>query len=790
MFELIRVHQLNIMFVLCVISATIGVLLFFTRFIPLKSKWSLMLMEFMSTFLLYFDRMAYIYAGDVSPDGYFWVRFSNFMVFFLTSGIVFSLNAYLSNMMISERIYDRVPTRLIVTGALSIIGMLLAVIAHFTGLYYSFDASNVYQRGPGFLIAYIIPVICPVIQYTVIIKNKMKFRPIILLALTLYIFGPIVAGIIQIFAYGISIVNMVMVIVSILLYLFTYLDINDEVERVHRYEMDSLKKERKSIRRIYDQTASAFTAAVEKKSDYLEGHSKRVANLARKLASENGMDDEESDRVYYAALFHDVGKVVLPNDLFGKEDRLSDEERRMIRKQPEISSEILTNIKEFPYLSQSVKYSCENYDGTGYPEGLKGTEIPEISRIIAVADAYDKLTTKTAYREALPDFVVREEFIKEAGSKYDPVYSDILVRIMDSTIKNDYEETVEKVGTELRCTKYRDSISQGIDTDRNYTRIHFECEPIEESEDVFSEPSIILFDSYDRRVHNHHNTIEQYHYLEFGEVWFDGHIICTGARNMEVDTSIHSYRKKDKESGKNSYDIIAARYEDHLKLILESFDNTVELIVALPDKSKSAYIGLTGENCLITGISIDVSDKKIGKGEIPRIADEIIYTDRLESDIPNIQIDGPRAVYTEGIPVKDGMHLRMHAMTLPAAALVWHCPYFVLFSSDDNKVNGANYREYAMVKLNGESNIRNEYAHNSFTMKKKSDFPGWETWKEKLRSGVECDIEIKKKGNTVTIVSDNLGVYFENATTVNGGSEEICVAITGDQVALTDIRIR
>ena len=114
---------------------------------------------------------------------------------------------------------------------LSLLGMILAVISAFTGLYYYFDESNTYHRGSGFLIAYIIPVVCPIMQYTVIRQYRKVFSKLIYISLNLYIFVPIACGILQIFTYGISIVNMSMVAVSVALYIFTYLDINNTVPK-------------------------------------------------------------------------------------------------------------------------------------------------------------------------------------------------------------------------------------------------------------------------------------------------------------------------------------------------------------------------------------------------------------------------------------------------------------------------------------------------------------------------------------------------------------------------------
>ncbi|MCR4787781.1 MAG: HD domain-containing protein [Lachnospiraceae bacterium] len=793
MFDFIRDHQMNIMLALCAACATMAIMLFFTRFLPTKRKWILILMELIATFLLFFDRMAYIYSGDVSRKAYILVRVSNFMVFFLTSGIVLGFNMYLCDLLLSEKAVEKLPVRLKTVSIMSLMGMMLVVISQFTGLIYSFDEQNKYFRGPGFLLCYIVPVICPLIQFTVICQYRKSFSRFINIAHALYIFVPIIVGIIQIFTYGLSIVNMSMVLVSISLYVFTYLDINDEVVRMHKIEMEGLKAERKSMRRLFDQTATAFVTAAEYKDPFSKGYSMRVAVVSKRLAKELGKNEEECNEIYYAALLHDVGKVALPDDVIGKTDYLTAEEEEMIKQSPAISEEILSNINEYPYLGEAARYSNERYDGTGYPEGLSGKEIPEAARIIAVAEAYVEMTRKTRTRDPLPSAFVREELIKESEGKYDPEIADIMVKIMDSLENEGLGLDDVTVETQITCGKYRDNITKGIEITNNVSKISFNYSPTDIKGDGFSAPSIILFDSFDRRVHSNEKAIKAYKYLEYGELWFDGHSIRTGAKNMEVSVDEHvetDERLIDRmKNKKQAYSIVASRYEDHIKLILESRDHTVEVVAALPSVSVSAYIGLTGENCNISGIRIEQTGEMTREEDIPRIASSDVYTDRLESDIPNIQIDRPRNVSTIGTPVKDGMMLRFHSMSLPSATLVWHCPYVVLFSSDDNTVGGSNYREYAMIKINGESNIENDFAENRFIMKRKESFPGWEEWKRINREGIECKVVFRKKGNRYSIITENLGISLENITTVNDASGEICAALTGDQVALTDIRI-
>ncbi len=783
MFELIEKNQLDIMLILCGSCGILVFLLAKTRFLSKKRKRILIFMELIALFLLWFDRQAYIYAGDLSKTGYVMVRLSNFMVFFLTSGVVFGFNLYLTDLLEVDGKVRDIPERLKVVGVVSLSGMMLSVIAALTNLYYYFDENNVYQRGPGFLLAYIIPILCPVTQYTVVRQYKDKFRKLIYISLVLYLWVPIFCGILQIFAYGISIVNMAMVAVSVSLYIFMYMDMNDVVERAHEIELNNVLGENARMQRLFDQTATAFVSAVEKKDDFSKGKSLRIAEYAKKIAEYAGKSPDDCKKVYYTALLHDVGLIGLPDSVIKSEEDPANCDYQAFREKPLIGAEILSSITEYPYLYEGARYSHERYNGSGYPEGLKGERIPEIARIIAVADAYVTMITRKRYRDARPVFMAREAFVKGAGEEFDPVYADIMVRIIDSEGKAETGNELEK---EIQCGEYREHISAGIPVLPDIVKISFDCDMPLDPEKEFSAPSIVLFDSFDGRCHANAKSIKSYHYLEYGEIWFDKYSVTTEAKKIEEraleDSDAAAY-------GKEHYEILAGRYEDHIRLVMKSKAYSKEVIVALYENTKLSYIGITGENCRIYNIEASSTGQSLKQGDIPRIAEPVSYIDHLESDIKNLQVDGTRSAYTPGIEIQRRVRLAFYTMTLPGAELVWNCPYVLLFTSDDGQVNGANYKEYALIKLNGENNVTEEFALNKFRMKKSRDFPGWEKWKSVNLEGMECKVELSKKSNSITLKTENLGISIENTTTIKDESEKVYAALTGDRIALTDIRL-
>lgn len=790
MYDYLKDKQLNIMLILCGACGILAFLLLITRFLTLKRKWALILMELVALFLLWFDRLAYIYAGDVSRKGYYMVRVSNFMVFFLTSAVVLVFNLFISDYLTTEGGLKTIPKRLEVVGVISVVGMILAVVSSLTGLYYHFDANNVYHRSEGFLIAYIIPIVCPLIQYSVVRQYRKAFSKLIYISMMLYIYIPIFCGIAQVLIYGISMVNMSIVAVSISLYIFTYLDINNAVEHAHEIEIQNMQGEQRRMKRIFDQTAKAFVAAVEKKDDFTKGNAVRIADYAKKLANLAGKDKDFCDNVYYAALLHDVGMIGIPDSVIKDEANPDKWDREIMRTKPAIGKEILSNISEYPYLSVGAASSHERYDGSGYPNGLKGEEIPEIARIIGVADAYVTMTTRKRYRDARPPFVARESFVSGAGAEFDPMYAGLMVKIIDDESKAQVHDDISLVEKELVCKDYRDVVSLGIPVPGSIVNISFNCDVTDDPNVEYSAPSIIVFDSFDRWIHDNEKSIKSYHYLEYGEVWFDNHSICTAARKIVENTLEGDTNMAIMKSVSGKYEISAVKYDDHVKLVMTGPLYKKEVIMALQDGSTSVYIGITGENCSIRDINIEQTDEVIGHGYIPRISEEISYIDHMESDISNVQVNQTCSAFTDSVEIDGKVKLVFHTMSLPVATFVWHCPYALLFSSDSGRLKGKNYRSYALIKLNGEVDNKYDYAVNTFTMKRKDSFPGWDAWKEKNKEGMECSISFERKGNRIITTAENLGISLECTTTINDPVEKVYVALTGDRCALTDIRIR
>ncbi len=212
----------------------------------------------------------------------------------------------------------------------------------------------------------------------------------------------------------------------------------------HALELDGLHKDlareveikTRENERLSFQVVSALTDAIDAKDTYTNGHSKRVAMYSLEIAKRMGFSMEKQDEIYMMGLLHDVGKIGVPDSVINKNKRLDDDEFALIQKHPEIGGSILGNIEEMPRLAYGAKWHHERYDGTGYPDGLKGDEIPIEARIITVADAYDAMMSNRSYRKMLPVEKVKSEIMQGKGTQFDPQIADIMLELIDEGIFN------------------------------------------------------------------------------------------------------------------------------------------------------------------------------------------------------------------------------------------------------------------------------------------------------------------------------------------------------------------
>ncbi len=568
---------------------------------------------------------------------------------------------------------------------------------------------------------------------------------------------------------------------------------NRSIDKYRSMEVSFLKEQQRLSKRLFEQTATALVNAIDAKDTYSRGHSMRVAEYSLKIAKMMGKDEEECEKIYYAALLHDVGKIGIDDSIINKKGRLNAEEYDIIKQHPNMGNQILSSISEHPFLSIGAHFHHERYDGKGYPEGLKGEEIPEIARIISVADAYDAMTSNRSYRNAIPQQIVREEIVKGAGSQFDPEIARIMQNFIDIDTGYKMKERIAAMEISgrsgLSCDAYRSRVSDGIIVTPYLKKISLKYTAVNREKGDKGAPVIILFDSLDGRYHEREKEIRELLYFEYAEIPFDGEAKLSGARKLQ--TAVHESRDKKTDGDREAfYEIEAVKYRDHALLRIDDGVILKEITIALPDSSRYVYIGFTGEKCRITDINVTKTGSLIDEDYITRIAEKISFIDDAPvGDLPNLQVDGHRTASTDGIPVTDGLKISFHTQSLPTARLLWHCPYICLFTSEDKKVDGENFREYALVCLDGENWDVDSAEKNELIVRKDDAFEGWDKWKKRNREGIDCVLRFERSNDHITLTTENLGLFVQNTTTIPDGKQEICVSLSGDQCALTDIRI-
>ena len=198
----------------------------------------------------------------------------------------------------------------------------------------------------------------------------------------------------------------------------------EKLEELVEQRTKQLHKRNEQLEQLTLSTIESFALALQLRNEYTEGHSQRVAYWCVQMANEMGLDPHEQHAIHHAALLHDMGKMAIRDDILDKPSALTDEEYQDIQRHPTLARDILEPILSvsgrFQVVVDAIVHHHEHYDGRGYPDGLKGNAIPLLARVISVADAYDSMANRRAYRDARPPELVIEELERCTGTQFDP----------------------------------------------------------------------------------------------------------------------------------------------------------------------------------------------------------------------------------------------------------------------------------------------------------------------------------------------------------------------------------
>ena len=209
----------------------------------------------------------------------------------------------------------------------------------------------------------------------------------------------------------------------------------NEIKRINQELSDTYEK----LEKAYLDSIQTLRYTVEAKDPYTRGHSDRVSEYSVLIGKKLGLSEDEIKTLQVGGLFHDIGKIGIPDSILLKDSKLTDDEYSEIKNHPSIGAHILCNAEVFKDIIPIVKHHHERYDGRGYPGQLKGEDIPYLARIAAIADSFDAMASRRAYRDSLSLDKIISEFERCKGTQFDPELDDLFLDIL----KNHFDEIQE-----------------------------------------------------------------------------------------------------------------------------------------------------------------------------------------------------------------------------------------------------------------------------------------------------------------------------------------------------------
>jgi len=205
------------------------------------------------------------------------------------------------------------------------------------------------------------------------------------------------------------------------------------------------------LRSLFYNTVETLVRTIQAKDPYTSGHSTRVSRYSLLIADKLGLSTKEKHQLYLAAMLHDIGKIGVPDELLNRPGRLTEDEMDKVRNHVQLGASMIEMLGEMHPIVPLIRHHHEGYDGTGYPDGLKGEEIPLISRIVAVADMYDAMTSDRSYRKRRTQEYAISEIERTRGTKLDPRVSDAFLEVLREIAPEESSESSHTVAvpTEL-----------------------------------------------------------------------------------------------------------------------------------------------------------------------------------------------------------------------------------------------------------------------------------------------------------------------------------------------------
>ena len=224
---------------------------------------------------------------------------------------------------------------------------------------------------------------------------------------------------------------------------------------VIRHKTKQSLKRQLEYKSITLESIQAIARTIDAKDEYTNGHSIRVGFYSKVIAENMGMSPDEVDNIYYIALLHDIGKIAIPDSILNKPGRLTAEEFEVMKSHTTRGAAILKGISTIPHIVEGAKSHHEKYDGTGYPEGLSGENIPYVARIICCADCFDAMASKRVYKEPFSLDVILSEFKRCSGTQFDPQIAKVVVELIENGKLRPYSAENTVLGSDGKTYRIR-----------------------------------------------------------------------------------------------------------------------------------------------------------------------------------------------------------------------------------------------------------------------------------------------------------------------------------------------
>ena len=325
--------------------------------------------------------------------------------------------------------------RNIMNFSLLAINLLLLLTNPLTGWVFTYDSAGNYIHEVLFVpVAYGFPILFFAIGSLYMLTHRERYRKNQVKAM---VFSIIVTGgvfLLQMLFFDNMLITLFIASIGVLV-IFLSLENPDYVRLLEARAELNESREREAALKVKEKLSGemmlAFSKAVDAKDHYTNGHSQRVAQYAKELGRRMGKGKEEQDDLYAVGLLHDIGKIGISVNIINKKGALDEEEFETIKTHTVIGWEILQSISELPKLATGARWHHEKYDGSGYPDGLSGKDIPEEARIICLADCYDAMTSKRSYSSPRSQAEAREEIVRCMGTHFDPDIAKYMLDMID-----------------------------------------------------------------------------------------------------------------------------------------------------------------------------------------------------------------------------------------------------------------------------------------------------------------------------------------------------------------------